>query len=97
MADFLPNWNFRGVFSPYIIYNAGGISAAAMAGDIIFFSLNKYDNKRAILHFRRFFSKLEFLRGFLYIILILPKGTAKLRWEGWERSTLYLVGCPVAH
>ncbi len=36
---FFPNWNFRGVFSPYIIYNAGGISAAAMAGDIIFCSL----------------------------------------------------------
>ncbi len=35
----MPNWNFRGVFSPYIIYNAGGISAAAIAGDIIFFSL----------------------------------------------------------
>jgi hypothetical protein len=39
LADFLPNWNFPGGFSPYIIYNAGGISAVAIAGDIIFFSL----------------------------------------------------------
>ncbi len=36
---FCQTGTFRGVFSPYIIYNAGGISAAAMAGDIIFFSL----------------------------------------------------------
>ena len=35
LADFLPNWNFRGVFS--ISNNAVRISAAAMggAGDII--------------------------------------------------------------
>ncbi len=38
LADFLPNWNFRG-FSLHIINFAVRISAAAMAGDIIFFSL----------------------------------------------------------
>ncbi len=38
-GGFLPNWDIsRGFLSVYIIYNAGGISAAAMAGDI-FFSL----------------------------------------------------------
>ncbi len=36
LADFLPNWNFRGVFSKYC-YFAVRISEAAMAGDIIFF------------------------------------------------------------
>jgi hypothetical protein len=29
---------FRGVFSPYIIYITGRVSAAVMAGDIIFFA-----------------------------------------------------------
>jgi hypothetical protein len=29
-----------------------------------------------------FFPKLEFPGGFLYIILISPEGTAKLRWRG---------------
>ncbi len=41
LVDLLPNWNFRGVFSTYryLIYIAGRISAAAMAGYILFFSL----------------------------------------------------------
>jgi hypothetical protein len=40
LADFLPNWNFRGVFFTYTVINfAVRISAAAMARDIIFFSL----------------------------------------------------------
>jgi hypothetical protein len=39
LADFFPNWNFRGVFSTYITNIVGRISAAAMAGDIIFFCL----------------------------------------------------------
>jgi hypothetical protein len=43
---------------------------------------DKYDNKRAALHFRGFFYKTGISRG-LYIILITPKGTAKLRWAGW--------------
>ena len=37
LADFLPNWHFRGVFS--ISNNAVRISAAAIAGDIILFSI----------------------------------------------------------
>ncbi len=36
---FCQTGTFCGVFSPYITYNAEGISAAAMGGDIIFFSL----------------------------------------------------------
>jgi hypothetical protein len=36
---FFPNWDFRGVFSMHIINFAVRISAAVMAGDIIFLSL----------------------------------------------------------
>ncbi len=32
MADFFPNWNFRGVFSIYHKYNAIRTSEAAMGG-----------------------------------------------------------------
>jgi hypothetical protein len=35
LADFFPNWNFRGVFFTYN-YLAARISAAAMAGNIKF-------------------------------------------------------------
>ncbi len=53
--------------------------------------INKYDHKRAVLHFRGFFTKLEFSPAFLYIILISAKGTAKLRWAGWgEENILFL-------
>ncbi len=37
LADFFPNCNFRGVFSKYHFYPC--ISAAAITGDLIFFSL----------------------------------------------------------
>ncbi len=47
-----------------------------------------YDNKRAELQFRGFFPKLEFL----FKILILPKGTAKLRLGGGD----IFLGCSVA-
>ena len=42
LADFFPNWNFRGVFSTYH-YFAVRISEAAMggAGDIIFHNLGQ--------------------------------------------------------
>ncbi len=32
LADFLPNWNFRGVFSIHINYNAVRVSEAATGG-----------------------------------------------------------------
>ena len=42
------------------------------------------ENKISGLHFRGFFPKLQFLT----IILILPKGTAKLRWGGVKNYIL---------
>ena len=56
--------------------------------------INKYDHKRAVLYFRGFFTKLEFSRGFLYIILISPKGTTKLRWAGWEEENILFFRVP---
>jgi hypothetical protein len=40
--------------------------------------LEQYGNKRALLHIGGFFPELKFLRGFLFILLILPEETVKL-------------------
>jgi hypothetical protein len=39
------------------------------------------------------FAKLEFSRGFLYISLISPKGSAKLRYA----ENIIFLGCRLAH
>ncbi len=36
-----------------------------------------------VVQFRGFFLNLGFFAGFFYISLILPEGSAKLRWAGW--------------
>ncbi len=70
---------YRGVFS--IHYSPGSEAAMGWAevGGHNMINMTIRD-----LHwtFADFFTKLEFSRG-LYIILITPKGTAKLRWAGW--------------
>jgi hypothetical protein len=75
LADFFPNWDIsRGFLSVYIIYKAGGISAAAMALelDIIFFSRAGPDYSLG--------PKLCFYAAFS--IYYSPEGLAKLRWAG---------------
>ncbi len=76
---------FRGVFSIYYLPEGSAKLrwAGLGSGDIN----DKYDNNRAAYcTFTDFFPKLEFPRGYLYIILISPKGTAKLRWRGQEKD-----------
>ncbi len=64
----------RGFLYPKILFTVR-ISKPAMGGAGVGGYIMKYDNNRAVPHFYVFFSlKLEFPRGFLYIILILPKG-----------------------
>jgi hypothetical protein len=48
-------------------------------------------NKRAVLHFRGFFNKTGI---FLYIVLISPKGTAKLRWAVWGAEDIIFFRVP---
>jgi hypothetical protein len=77
----LPHWDIsRGFF--YILF-AGRNSEAAM-GEEGFRGYNMINMKITELRtaLSRIFPKLEFPRDVLYIILILPKGTAKLRWRG---------------
>ncbi len=53
---------------------------------------DKYDKNRAALHFHGFFPKLEFPEGILYIILISPEGTLKLRWRGEGGGKMIVLG-----
>jgi hypothetical protein len=85
LADFLPNWDIsRGFFYTYRILFAGRISEAAMGGAGLggYNMVNMTITELRTALSRIFFPKLEFPRDFLYIILISPKGTAKLRWRG---------------
>jgi hypothetical protein len=81
------SWGFHYV---YLIYIAGRISAAAMAGYIIFSSLagsvGDYKGAHTVI-FREVFS--------LYYS---PEGRANLRWAGrGGGGTLYFLGCRIAH
>ena len=86
-------------FSLHIIYNAVRISEATMrlVGDILFsawFFLYLFAERTFLL---RTFPKLEFL----FTILILPKGTAKLRWGDGAKNIFFRVqrsseGCIIA-
>ncbi len=79
---------FCGVFS---IYHSPGSEAAMGGGRGTYYDI--YDNKRAALHFRGFF----FFKWNFHIILISPKGTAKLRWAGWGAEDIIFLGYRVAH
>ncbi len=65
LADFFPNWNFRGVFFTY-----NKFSAAAMAGDIIFFSLagpvGDYTGAHTVI-FQGFFSVVQWQDIRMYV------------------------------
>ncbi len=68
MADFFPNWDISRGF----LHIAGKISAAAMAGDIIFLSF--WSSMR--LHWGPY---CDYSRAFFYYS---PEETANLRWVG---------------
>ncbi len=83
LADFLPNWDIsRGFLSVYLIYITGRVSAAVMAGDIIFFCLDGPVVDYTACPYS------DFSRGLFYTAYYSPEGRAKLKWaeRGWKRG-----------
>ena len=89
MADFFPQTGIFAGFSLHIINLAIKISAATMAGDLIYFSVagpvGYYTGAHTVI-FRGVFS--------LYYS---PERRAKLRWSGGGGGALYLLGCRIAY
>jgi hypothetical protein len=90
-CDFL-----RGLF--FILF-AGRISEAAMGRTGVGgHNMINMTIRELYYAFADFFQNWNFSQDFLYIILISPKGTTKMRWGGGggPGGTMYFLGCSVA-